>query len=169
LQDGVEILARTPWVLSALLDGLSEGWGSGDEGPETWSPFDVVGHLIHGEKTDWIPRARIILEHGTSRTFEPFDRVAMLATSRDRTLEQLLEEFARLRQRNLEELAALGLTDDDLERRGMHPELGEVTLGQLLSTWVTHDLGHLAQVSRTMARQYKGEVGAWREYLPVLA
>lgn len=168
LDEATAILARTPWVLSALLDELPSGWVEGDEGPDSWSPFDVVGHLIHGEKTDWIPRATVILEHGEAKAFEPFDRFAMLEASRGRTLSELLTEFAELRQGNLEALAELRLTEADFERRGVHPELGGVTLGQLLATWVVHDLGHLAQVSRVMARQYAGLVGPWRDYLPVL-
>lgn len=168
LEEGVEILARTPWVLTALLDGLSDEWIESNEGSETWSPFDVVGHLIHGEKTDWVPRARLILEHGESRTFEPFDRSAMLEASRGKSSEELLAEFAELRHQSLESLAALELTDDDLERKGVHPELGVVTLGELLAAWVVHDLGHLAQVSRVMAKHYSARVGPWREYLPIL-
>ena len=169
LAEACAVLGRTPWVLSALLDGLPDSWVEGDEGPETWSPFDVLGHLIHGEKTDWVPRARVILEHGEARAFEPFDRFAMLEASRGRTIGELLAEFTELRQQSLAGLRALGLTDEDFERRGVHPELGPVTLGELLATWVAHDLGHLAQVARVMAKQYAAEVGPWREYLPVLA
>lgn len=168
LQHGREILARTPWVLSAMLDELSPAWVEGNEGPDTWSPFDVVGHLIHGERTDWTVRARSILEHGEGRTFEPFDRFAMFEASRGRTLGELLAEFATLRQSSLEQLDALGIGEHDLDRKGVHPELGVVTLRQLLATWVAHDLGHLAQVARVMARQYADEVGPWREYLPIL-
>lgn len=168
LDEATAVLARTPWVLSALLDELPDPWIEADEGADSWSPFDVVGHLIHGEKTDWLPRARVLLEHGEDRPFEPFDRFAMLEASRGKTLAEQLAEFAELRQRNLEELAALELTEEDLDRRGVHPELGTVTLEQLLATWVVHDLGHLAQVARVMAKRCSTSVGPWREYLPIL-
>jgi hypothetical protein len=169
LDEAVAILTRTPATLDALLRGLPEGWVAANEGERTWSPFDVVGHLIHGERTDWMTRARIILEYGDARAFDKFDRFAQFADSEGQTLPALLEEFARLRWENLRDLAALGLTDADLDRRGLHPELGGVTLRQLLATWVAHDLDHLVQISRVLARQYSDEVGPWRAYLRVIS
>ncbi len=169
LSQAVEILQRTPQTLRALLQGLPAGWTSNNEGPGTWSPYDVLGHLIHGEKTDWIGRARRILDHGESRTFEPFDRFAQFRDSEGKSLEDLLEEFAERRAQSLGTLRALALTPEQLELKGRHPELGVVTLGQLLATWVAHDLGHVAQITRVMARQYGDQVGPWRAYLPVLA
>jgi hypothetical protein len=168
-EEGVAILARTPATLDALLRGLPDGWIVAHEGGDTWSPFDVIGHLIHGERTDWIPRARIILAHGEARAFDPFDRFAQLAVSEGRTLASLLDEFAALRQDSLRELAALRLTDGDLDRRGRHPELGVVTLRQLLATWVAHDLDHVVQISRALARQYSDDVGPWRAYLRIIS
>ncbi len=168
VEDAAAILARTPAALDALLRDLPDGWVTAHEGGESWSPFDVVGHLIHGERTDWMPRARIILEHGEARAFDTFDRFAQLEVSRGRTLASLLDEFAALRQQNLRELAALRLTEADLDRRGRHPQLGAVTLRQLLATWVAHDLGHVAQTARVMAKQYRDAVGPWRAYLPVM-
>jgi hypothetical protein len=161
-------LRRTPSTLSALLSGLPESWIRATEGPDTWSPYDVVGHLIHGERTDWIARARTILDHGESRTFDPFDRFAQFEESRGKTLDQLLEEFAALRGANVETLEGWNLTDDELGRTGRHPELGRVTLRQHLSTWVAHDLGHIAQIVRVMAKQYGEQVGPWREYLRIV-
>jgi hypothetical protein len=169
MEDAVAILARTPATLDALLRGLPDGWISAHEGGETWSPFDVIGHLIHGERTDWVPRARTILEHGEGRAFEKFDRLAQFAESKGRTLASLLDEFATRRQESLRELAAMRLTDADLDRRGRHPELGIVTLRQLLATWVAHDLDHVVQISRVLARQYSDEVGPWRAYLRVVS
>ena len=163
------ILQRTPATLDAMLRGLPEQWITATEGRETWSPFDVVGHLIHGERTDWIPRARIILEHGESRPFDKFDRFAQFEASIGRRLPSLLDEFASLRAQSLQELAALRLTDRDLDRRGTHPELGSVTLRQLLATWTAHDLDHIMQISRVLARQYSDEVGPWRAYLRVIS
>ncbi len=168
LDDTVEILRSTPDTLWVLLAGLSDGWTSANEGPDTWSPFDVVGHLIHGEKTDWIPRARIILEHGESRAFTPFDRFAQLQESKGKSLAVLLEEFADLRAENLQALENMQLTEADLGRTGRHPELGTVTLQQLLATWAVHDLGHIAQIARVMSMQYKDEVGPWSAYLRVI-
>jgi hypothetical protein len=147
---------------------LPESWLVHNEGPETWSPYDIIGHLIHGEETDWIPRAKIILEHGETRPFEPFDRVAMFEKSKRKSIAELLDTFARLRAENLRELAQWNLTPELLEKRGMHPELGVVTLKQLLATWVVHDLGHIRQVVRVMAKQYGEEVGAWKAYLSIL-
>jgi hypothetical protein len=169
LDEGIAILARTPGTLDALLRGLPEGWTAANEGGETWSPFDVVGHLIQGERTDWVPRARIILEHGETRSFERFDRFAQFAASQGRTLASLLDEFAALRRENLRALAELRLTDMDLDRRGRHPELGAVSLRQLLATWVAHDLDHVMQIARVLARQYSEEVGPWRAYLRVIS
>jgi hypothetical protein len=168
LSQCVEVLERTPQTLRSLLEGLSDPWVLGNEGPETFSPFDVVGHLIHGEETDWIPRARIILELGESRPFTPFDRFAFYEKSRGRSLATLLATFERLRKQNLEVLKGLDLTPEQLDRKGTHPELGPVTLRQLLATWVAHDLGHLGQIVRVMARQYGSEVGRWREFLSAL-
>jgi hypothetical protein len=168
LQSAIVVLERTPSALSALLGGLPDEWTRATEGPNTWSPYDVVGHLIHGERTDWIPRARIILDHGATRPFEPFDRAAMFRESAGKSLSGLLAEFAELRRANLETLNGRGLTDRELELEGRHPELGSVTLRQLLATWVVHDLGHIAQISRVMAKQYSAEVGPWRAYLTVI-
>jgi len=167
LDDLISVLDRTPTTLAALLDGLPEIWVTATEGDGTWSPFGVVGHLIHGERTDWIPRARHILA-GDSRPFEAFDREAQFSESRNKRVGELLGTFARLRIENLETLRGFSLTSDDLERRGLHPELGEVTLGQLLATWVVHDLDHLGQVARTMAKVYTTTVGPWAAYLSIL-
>jgi uncharacterized damage-inducible protein DinB len=168
LDQAKEILARTPATLSSLLRDLPEAWSAPNEGPETWSPFDVVGHLVHAEEADWISRARIILDYGEQGTFEPFDRFAMFEKSKGKTLNQLLAEFGRLREANLKQLDELKLTSELLPRRGMHPEFGAVTLSQLLSTWVVHDLGHIGQIARVMAKQYREAVGPWQAYLPVL-
>ena len=169
MEEGVPILARTPTTLDALLRGLPDGWVAAHEGGDTWSPFDVVGHLIHGERTDWIPRARIILEHGDAKPFEKFDRLAQFRDSDGRSLGSLLDEFAALRRDNMQALESMHLTDTDLDRRGRHPELGVVTLRQLLATWVAHDLDHIAQISRVLARQYSDEVGPWRAYLRIIS
>lgn len=168
LADATAVLERTPRVLRTLLEGLPEAWIVATEGPATWSPFDVVGHLIHGERTDWIPRLEIILAEGEARAFTPFDRFAQLEASRGKTLEELLETFAILRVGNLSRLASFGLTPTDLARRGRHPELGSVTLEQLLATWVAHDLSHLGQVARVMGKAYAEAVGPWAAYLPIL-
>lgn len=168
LAETFDLLERTPAVLDRLLRGTSAGWNRADEGAETWSAFDVVGHLIHGEETDWVPRARIILEHGESRAFEPFDRFAQLRRSAGRSLDDLLDRFAELRRSNLETVRSWGLTGGQLALSGRHPELGTVTLGQLLATWAVHDLNHLGQIARVMAKRYAGEVGAWRQYLGIL-
>lgn len=162
------VLERTPVVLRSLLHDLHDEWTSGNEGPNTWSPFDVAGHLIHGERADWIPRVEHILQHGDAVAFPPFDREAMLRASVGHTLADLLDEFASLRQNSLDRLDALGVTDADLTRTGRHPEFGVVTLGQHLSTWVVHDLTHLNQTVRVMAKQYGDAVGPWRAYLSVL-
>jgi len=169
LEEAVAVLARTPAALGALLRGLPDSWVVANEGAETWSPVDVIGHLIHGERTDWVPRAKIVLEKGEARPFDKFDRFAQLAVSKGRALSDLLDEFAMLRQDSLAELAALRLVESDLDRLGWHPELGLVTLRQLLATWVAHDLDHIMQVSRIMARQYSDEVGPWRAYLRIIS
>ncbi|HEY0378514.1 MAG TPA: DinB family protein [Pyrinomonadaceae bacterium] len=163
-----EILGRTPATLNSLLRRLPDEWTSSNEGPDTWSPYDIVGHLVHAEETDWIPRARIILEHGEGRAFDPFDRFAMFEKSGGKKLGDLLDEFEERRGESLRELERMNLTPETLAKRGSHPELGAVTLGQLLSTWVVHDLGHVGQVVRVMAKQYGEAVGVWRAYLPVL-
>lgn len=169
LEQAIEILSRTPATLIALLERLSDPWTAGNEGPDTWSPYDIVGHLIHAEQTDWIPRARIILEHGPSKSFEPFDRFAQFEKSRGKTIGDLLNEFESLRKKNIEALEQMNLSRDQLALRGTHPELGSVTLEQLLATWVVHDLGHIAQTARVMSRQYSKTVGPWKQYLPILS
>jgi hypothetical protein len=168
LDQTISLLGRTPAALDAYLRDLPEAWTLRNEGENTWSAFDIVGHLIHGERTDWMPRAKMILQSGESRAFEPFDRRAQERESRGKSLAQLLDEFARLRAENLRELRGLNLGQEQLERRGRHPELGVVTLSQLLATWAVHDLTHLHQISRVMAHQYREEVGPWSAYLGVL-
>ena len=168
LADGVAVLERTPHTLRAMLAGLPPTWTDATEGAETWSPYVIVGHLIHGERTDWIPRARIILAQGPDRRFTPFDRFAQFQESQGKSLAELLDQFARLRSDNLTTLAGWRLTDAQLGLAGEHPELGTVTLRQLLATWVAHDLGHVAQTARVMAKQYREGVGPWRAYLPIL-
>ena len=169
LEDAAAILGRTPAMLDAMLRDLPEGWATANEGGVTWSPYDVIGHPIHGERTDWMPRARIILEHGEARPFDTFDRFAQFEVSKGRLLASLLDEFTSLRQQNLRDLAALRLTERDLDRRGTHPELGIVSLRQLLATWTAHDLDHVVQISRVLARQYSDEVGPWRAYLRIIS
>lgn len=168
LDHAKEILRRTPATLNALLRGLPDEWILSSEGPNSWSPFDVVGHLIHGEETDWIPRARIILEHGERRAFKPFDRFAMFERSKGKSLGDLLDTFQRLRALSLDQLDSMKLTAEALQKRGKHPELGIVTLSELLSTWVVHDLGHIGQIVRVMSKQYGDAVGVWQAYLPIL-
>ena len=168
LTAGTAVLARTPAALRAMLTGLPPAWTDATEGPETWSPYVIVGHLIHGERTDWIPRAQIVLAQGSNRRFTPYDRFAQLRESRGRSLAELLDEFARLRAGNIATLNGWRLSDAQLALEGEHPELGRVTLRQLLATWVAHDLGHIAQTARVMAKQYREAVGPWRAYLPVL-
>ena len=168
LRNGIAILERTPGVLDALLRDMPEAWTDGDEGPDTWSPRQVVAHMLGGEDTDWIARMRVILSQGADRRFTPFDRVGSIDRNASRPLDELLDEFRALRARNLTELRGLHLTTAQLQLTGAHPEFGAVTLEQLLSTWVAHDLGHLTQITRTMARQYREAVGPWRAYLSAL-
>lgn len=168
LSDGIAVLERTPLVFHALLAELPESWTLANEGAGTFSAFDNVGHLLHGERTDWIPRARIILAQGPERRFTPYDRFAQLRDSQGKTLVKLLHEFSRLRADNVMTLRSWELSDHQLALEGEHPELGRVTLSQLLATWVAHDLGHLAQTARVLAKRYRHAVGPWRTYLPIL-
>jgi hypothetical protein len=173
LAEAIALLSRTPATLNAQLRGLSNIWvrrneGRNNQGKDTWSAFDIVGHLIAGDRTDWMPRVRVILESGEARPFDPFDRFAQLKEGQDKSLEQLLDDFARLRGESLAALQALNLQPQDLQRRGKHPALGTVTLGELLATWAVHDLTHLHQLSRVMAHQYRDVVGPWSAYLGVL-
>ena len=168
LQHAIEVLGRTPSILNSMLRDIPDVWLVQNEGPETWSPYDIVGHLIHGEETDWIPRAKMILEHGEARAFEPFDRVGMFEKSKGKSIAELLDTFATRRQESLHELNDMHLTPALLEKRGKHPELGVVTLKQLLATWVVHDLGHVRQIVRVMSKQYRDTVGPWRAYLSIL-
>ena len=168
LDKSYEILERTPAVLRTVLTGLSDDWIMNNEGPETFSPYDVIGHLIHGEKTDWRDRTIMILEHGTAKSFVPFDRFAQFEESKGKSLITLLDEFEKLREANLTWLKSLKLTEGDFDKKGSHPSLGQVTLRQLLSTWVIHDLTHIAQVTRVMAKQYKNEMGPWIEFFRIM-
>jgi hypothetical protein len=168
LAEAIAVLTRTPATLSALLRGLPNIWVRCNEGSDTWSAFDIVGHLIVGERTDWMPRVRIVLENGEARPFDPFDRFAQSKESQDKSLEQLLDDFACLRKENLATLQALNLQPQDFTRRGRHPALGVVTLSELLATWAVHDLTHVHQLSRVMAHQYRDAVGPWSAYLGVL-
>jgi hypothetical protein len=169
LRDARVQLAATPALLDAWLRPLPSSWTSATEGDDTWSAFDVLGHLIHGEKTDWLPRLRIILEHGEQQPFAPFDRFAQFDASRGKTLPTLLDEFGAARAHSLEQLATLQMSDVDLDRRGVHPALGVVTARQLLATWVAHDLDHVMQIARVLAFRYRDEVGPWRQYLRVIS
>jgi len=168
LSECISILARTPVVLDTQLRDLPEPFITANEGPETWNPYDVMGHFIHCEKTDWVPRIEIILLHGEKKAFTPFDRFAQMRNSKEKTVAQLLDEFAALRKANIEKLAALYITAEKLVLAGTHPELGRVTLKQLIATWVAHDLDHLNQVNRVMAVRYKETVGPWVQYLSIL-
>lgn len=168
LKDTISLLARTPAALNALLRDLPEMWTSRNEGENTWSPFDVVRHLIYAERADWIPRVKMVLQFGENRTFVPFDRTGYERESQNQSLGQSLDEFARIRSANLDELRAMNLRPEDLERRGRHPAFGSVTLSALLATWAAHDLTHLHQISRVMAHQYREAVGPWSVYLGVL-
>ena len=168
LQHTVFVLSRTPVVVNALLRDAPEPWTQRNEGENTWNPFEVIAHLINGERTDWSPRARMILQSGENQTFEPFDRWGYLHESQSKSLGQLLDEFSRLRSDNLDQLRGMNLCPEQLELRGRHPALGSVTLSQLLATWASHDLTHLHQISRIMAHQYREAVGPWSKYLGVL-
>jgi len=168
LPEAIALLPRTPATLDTLLRGLPDIWVHRNEGKDSWSAFDIVGHLIVGERVDWMPRVRILLEHGEARAFDPFDRLAQSRESQGKSLEQLLDEFAGMRRENLAALQALNLQPEDLKRRGKHPALGVVTLAELLATWAAHDLTHLHQLSRVMAYQYRDTVGPWSAYLGVL-
>jgi uncharacterized damage-inducible protein DinB len=168
LDHALDILARTPDTLKTWLGGLPEEWITSNEGENTWSPFDIVGHLAHGEETDWIARTKMILVHGEYKTFEPFDRFAQFKKFKGKSTEELLDLFGSLREKNLRTLREMDLKPSDFPLRAKHPDLGEVTLGQLLSTWVVHDLGHIGQIARVMSKQYSAEVGPWRAYLRVL-
>jgi len=169
LEKSYQILERTPTVLRDLLSGLDDGWILNNEGLDTFSPYDVVGHLIHGEKTDWAVRAKVILEFGLSKPFTPWDRFAQYEESKGKTLDQLLNEFNEMRKNNLEWLKSVNITEADLDKKGMHPALGEVTLRNLLTTWVVHDLTHIAQITRVMAKQYKDDMGPWPEFFRILS
>lgn len=168
LTEAIAILERTPATFRGMLDGLNAAWTTANEGPDTFSAFDNVGHLIHGERTDWIPRARIILDQGANRRFEPYDRFAQVRESKGKSLAQLLDEFENLRAENIATLRGWNLSDTELALEGEHPELGPVTLRQLLAAWVVHDLGHVAQTARVLSKRYRETVGPWRAYLPVL-
>ncbi len=164
----IEILERTPAVITGMLGGISEAWITQNEGPGTWSPYDIVGHLIHGEKTDWIPRMQVILSDSPDKKFQPFDRFAQFTNSKGKTLAHLLDTFHLLREENIRVLRSLNLTDEDLSKQGIHPAFGAVTLSQLLATWTVHDLNHIAQLARVMAVQYRPAVGPWVAYLRIL-
>ena len=168
LDEAVALLARTPSTLDSWLRGLPEGWLTANEGVDTWSPVDILGHLVHGERTDWLPRVQRLLAHGESLPFDPFDRFGQFTTLQGRTVADLLDDFAALRAASLRQLREARLTLDDLDRTGRHPDFGVVTLRQLLATWVAHDLDHVSQIARVMARQYSDEVGPWREYLRII-
>ena len=164
----IEILEQTPGTLTHMLQNLSAAWTTNNEGGDTWSVYNVIGHLAHGERTDWMTRAELILSDNTDKTFKTFDRLAQFKASEGKSLQQLLEEFAALRNRNIETLRSKKITEQDLLKKGIHPVFGEVTLSQLLSTWTVHDLDHISQISRVMAKQYKEAVGPWIEYLKIL-
>ena len=168
LQDTIALLSRTPGTLNTLLRDLPDTWTLRNEGESTWTAFDVIGHLVSGERTDWMPRVRMILEHGETRTFVPFDRFAQERESQGKSFSELLDTFVDLRSKNLAELSGFNLQPNDLERRGKHPDFGPVSLSQLLATWAGHDLTHLHQISRIMAYQYREAVGPWSIYLGVL-
>jgi DinB family protein len=169
LDSSIDLLRRTPTILRALLDGIPDEYARANEGPDTFSPFDNVGHLIDGEETDWMTRARIVLSDDNSeKSFTPYDRFRHYERNKGRTLESLLSEFERLRKQNLTELRGWNLDESDLDRTGVHPSFGDVTLRQLLAAWVVHDLGHIAQIARVMAKQYRDEVGPWVPFMPVL-
>jgi hypothetical protein len=164
----IEILERTPKILSILLGNLSDSWVSKNEGGETWSPFDILGHFIHGDQTDWVERAKVILSSSEDKTFVPFDRFAQFDKSKGKTVQDLLNEFSSVRDEKIQELRGLNISDDSLKLLGNHPTLGKVNLQQLIATWVVHDLSHIAHILRNMANQYREEVGPWIEYLRIL-
>ena len=168
LDKAIEILERTPGVIEELLKGLAPEWVMNNEGNDTWSTYDIVGHLIHGEKTDWMIRMEIILSDNDDKTFQPFDRFAQFEQSKGKTLQQLIDEFKELRKQNIAILISKNINDSTLNKTGTHPAFGSVTLSQLLSTWVVHDLSHIAQIARVMAKQYKTAVGPWQAYLPIV-
>lgn len=168
LDKSFQVLQRTPAVLSTLLSGMDDEWTMNNEGPDTFSPFDVIGHLIFGEQTDWVVRAKIILGPGNDKHFQPWDRFAQYEASKGKSLQQLLTEFEQLRKDNLQWLQSQTISESDLDKTGIHPVLGEVTLRNLLATWVVHDLTHIAQVTRVMAKQYKEEIGPWTEFFRIL-
>ena len=168
LSEAIVILERTPLVVENMLKDIPEEFIMNNEGPDTWSPYDIVGHFIHGEKTDWIVRMNIILSDNVDKKFTPFDRFAQFNNSKGKTLTQLIDEFKDLRKQSIATLKSKNITETDMQKTGIHPEFGTVTLSQLLSTWVVHDLGHIAQIARVMAKQYKAETGPWLAYLPVL-
>jgi hypothetical protein len=168
LSQALEILVQTPATVKSLLGNLSDKWVYASDGENNWSAFDIIGHYIHGEQTDWIPRAEIILAQRENTTFEPFDRFAQFEISKGKTMSELLETFAELRRKNIEILNSWNLNDEQLSLTGIHPELGEVTLSQLLSTWAVHDLTHIRQLVSVLAKQYSGNVGAWKQYLSIL-
>lgn len=168
LKEAIEVLERTPTILYSYLYNLSEEWLHINEGGDSWSPFDIIGHLIHGEKTDWIPRTKIIISKTEDKKFISFDRFAQFENSKGKNINELLKEFLKLRTNNIKYLKSLNLNSQQLELTGIHPEFREVSLKQLLATWVVHDLGHIAQISRVMAHQYKNEIGPWKAYLPIV-
>ncbi len=168
IEKSIEILERTPDVLYTLLQNISTDWTTSNEGPDTWNAYDVMGHLVHGEKTDWMPRAEIILSDKTDKSFEVFDRFAQFRESKGKTLQQLLEEFKMLRQKSIELLRSKNITIKNLDQKGIHPAFGEVKLSQLLATWVVHDLDHISQIARVMAKHYKDDTGPWIAYLKIL-
>ena len=168
LNKSIEILSRTPFTLETMLDALSPQWINSNEGENTWSPYDIVGHLIHGEKTDWIPRMEIILSNSDDKNFKPFDRFAQFEDSKDKSLKQLLDEFKTLREKNIAILRSKNISATDLSKEGIHPAFGKVTLSQLLATWTVHDLNHIRQIVTRMAARYTDDVGPWRKYLSIL-
>lgn len=168
IEQAIEILSQTPATIKSLLGNLSDEWIFAEENRDDWNAFDVVGHLIHADETDWIPRAEVILSQGENPTFEPFDRYGQFEKSKGKTLPELLEEFAEIRKQCIENLLAINLTDDKLGLKGIHPELGEVTLENLLATWVVHDLTHIRQIATSLAKKYSENVGVWKEYLSIL-
>lgn len=168
LEQSIGILERTPAILRSMLSGLPDEWTNSNEGEDSWSPFDVMGHLVHGERTDWIPRTFIIMNDSDQKTFAPYDRFAQFGESEGKSLADLLDEFESLRKSNLEQLKGFGITSSDYLREGIHPSLGPVTLSNLLSAWVVHDQGHIAQICRVLAKQYKDEVGPWTKYMTIL-